>query len=287
MKKSFFTLSCLFASFFVMSVVETNAQALISTPAASPSSTVKQKLGLAEVSVTYNRPSARGREVFGKLVPFGEAWRTGANGSTVITTDADLSFDGKTIPAGSYGIYTIPDKDNWTVIFNKNTKAGGDLSAYNDADDVLRVKVPVKKMQDKTETFTITFDNITESSATLDMIWENTKVSIPVKQDVNAIVLKQIENFEKNPMRTVSNAYYQAASYFLAADLDMKKAVEYIDKAIENKYDTYWVYRTKSLIHAKMNDFKGALEAAKISLEKAKAAGDNHYARAHERRFNR
>lgn len=280
MKRIFlaFALSFLTLSF----ALESQAQSAISTPVPSPAATVKQKIGLAEVTVTYNRPSARGRVVFGKLVPFGEAWRTGANGSTLITTDAEMLIEGKVIPAGTYGIYTVPNNDAWEIIFNKNTKAGGNLAAYKDEEDVLRVKLPVKKLADKVESFTITFDNVSETSATLDFIWENTKVSLAVKQDVNAIVMKQIETFEKNPMRMVSNGYYQAASYLLGSEQKFDKALEYVNKAIELKYDTYWVLRTKALIQAKLKDYKGAIETAKKSAEKAKADGDNHYVSMNE-----
>jgi hypothetical protein len=274
-----FSIGVVLALFFF---INANAQNLINTPAPSPAATIKQKIGLAEATITYNRPSAKGREVFGKLVPFNEAWRTGANGSTVLTIDAELKIEGKPLPAGSYGIYTIPTKDSWTVVFNKNTKAGGDMGAYKGEDDVLKLSVPTKAYGEMVETFTIEFSDVTESSASLKFVWEKTKVSLKIEQDVKGLVMKQIENFEKNPMRTVSNAYFSAAGYFLSADTDMPKALEYVNKAIELKYDMYWVYRTKSLIQAKLKDYKGAIESAKISAQKAKEGEDNHYVRMNE-----
>src|SRR4028119_1620160 len=108
------------------------AQAQISTPAASPKSTVTQRVGLTDVTITYSRPSAKGRAVFGTLVPFGKRWRTGANATTTIKFSDEVTVEGKKVPAGEYGIYTIPNKTEWLVVLNKSTKQGADVDGFKD-----------------------------------------------------------------------------------------------------------------------------------------------------------
>ena len=135
------------------------------------------------VKVTYNSPriqdpkSGEKRVIFGKLVPFGEVWRLGANAATELTTTADLEVAGKKLPAGTYAFFAIPQADKWTLIFNKDLGEWGAYK-YNKDRDALRVDVPAKKIADTYEAFTIAFD---DKGTTLNLSWENTQVAVPVK----------------------------------------------------------------------------------------------------------
>jgi hypothetical protein len=129
------------------------SQAQISTPAASPKSTITQRVGLTDVTVTYSRPSTKGRAVFGTLVPFGKRWRTGANATTTIKFSDEMTVEGKKVPAGEYGIYTIPNKTEWTVVLNKSTKQGSDMDGFKDDENVARFTVKPYKLGSKVETW--------------------------------------------------------------------------------------------------------------------------------------
>lgn len=152
------------------------------TKKASPEATAEYKSNGTEMSVFYNRPSKRGRAIFGELVPYGEVWRTGANEATTFTTNRDLALGGKTLPAGKYTLWTIPGKETWTVVFNSKQYGWGvdfNSKASRDADaDVLQVQVPAGVQDPPLEQFLISFD---ETTPALVMAWDQTKVAVPMK----------------------------------------------------------------------------------------------------------
>ena len=151
------------------------------TPQASPKATVFQTVGLTDIEIVYCRPAARGRAVFGNLVPFGKVWRTGANENTTISFSEDVVIDGKTLPKGKYALYTIPKIESWEVIFYSTTNNWGNPEVWNEANVVLRTTVKEDALQKPVESFTIGIGNLTADSATLDMAWENSSVSMKFK----------------------------------------------------------------------------------------------------------
>ena len=152
------------------------------TKSHSPEETVELSQGDTKVSVFYCRPSKKGRVIFGDLLPYGEVWRTGANEATTLETNKDIQFGGETLKAGKYTLWTIPGEEEWTVIINEKQYGWGvgfDTKASREADaDVLQVKVPVEKTEQTTEMFTIEFNEGSETS--MDLIWDQTKVSVPI-----------------------------------------------------------------------------------------------------------
>lgn len=150
-----------------------------SVPAASPRQTVEQQLSISNIKIEYGRPAVKGREIFGKLVPFGEVWRAGANGSTKITFGQDFMFGGQLVKAGSYGLFIIPQANEWTIILNKDSMGWG-AYAYDAKLNVLETKVPVTKLLSKQEWLKIELDNLTENSVNLSFMWDMTKVSVPI-----------------------------------------------------------------------------------------------------------
>lgn len=148
----------------------------------SPEAIVEYKKDGTEVSVVYSRPYKKGREIFGGLVPFGKVWRTGANEATTFTTNKDLIIGGKTLPAGKYTLWTIPEKDHWTIIFNSKMYGWGvdfNTEASREADgDVAQAQVPVEVLAESLEQFTISFD---EANTTMVLAWDKTKVSVSLK----------------------------------------------------------------------------------------------------------
>ncbi len=252
------------------------AHAQIDVPQASPAATVTQQVGLTEVSITYSRPSAKGRTVMGGLVPYDKVWRTGANAAPKITLSSELTIGGKKLSKGSYALLTIAGKKEWTIIFSKKADQNGSFE-YKEADDALRVKVPSEKVSDKAETFTMLFTNIKETSADLTLLWANTRVLVKLEDiDVDAQVMQQIDQAMKGNSEK-EKPYFQAASYYASHDKDMNKALEWVNKAAQTDADKYWVLHLQAKINARQGNKKVALEAAQKSKELARKAGNTEY----------
>lgn len=252
--------------------------AQIQTPAPSPFSKIEQKVGLTDVTIEYSRPSMRGRTIFGDLVPYGKIWRLGANANTKITFSTDATIGDTTLRAGSYAMYAIPNKKSWDIIFYSDTNNAGLPKKWDDSKVLAKVSSEVYKMPVKIETFTITFDDLTSSSAVIGMLWEDVYVGIEFSVPTDELVSKSIEKVMNGPS---ANDYYAAAAYYFQEDKDIKQAKIWIDKAIEMAGDKapFWQLRRQALIYAKLGDKKGAIKAAKQSLEKAEAAGNDDYIR--------
>lgn len=251
------------------------AEAQLKTPQASPKATVFQTVGLTDVEIVYCRPAARGRAVFGNLVPFGKIWRTGANENTTISFSEDVVIDGKTLPKGKYALYTIPKIESWEVIFYSTTNNWGNPEVWNEANVVLRTTVKEEALPKAVETFTIGINNLTVDSAHLDMAWENSSVSMKFEVPTQKLTLANIEKVLAGP---TSADYFSAAQYIYQTNGDNVKALAYMDKAMEMSTEKpYWYTRLKSLIQARAGDKKGAIETANLSLVAAEAAKNQDY----------
>jgi len=247
----------------------------IKTPQASTSQKISQTVGLTEVTLEYSRPSMRGRIIFGGLVPYGKIWRTGANANTKITFSKAVTIGGTELKAGTYAIYTKPNAQSWEVYFYSDASNWGNPKEWDDAKVVATVKTEIFPMPMKIETFTMTFDDITNNSANLGMLWENVYVAIPITVNTDSEVSASIERVMGG---AGSGDYYTAAVYYLNNDKDIEKAKTWIDKAIEmSDKPAYWYYRQQSLIYAKSGDKKGAVDAALTSLKLAEEAGNDDY----------
>jgi hypothetical protein len=251
------------------------AEAQLKTPQASPKATVFQTVGLTDVEIVYSRPAARGRAVFGNLVPFGKVWRTGANENTTISFSEDVTIDGKILPKGKYALYTIPKIESWEVIFYSTTNNWGNPEVWNEANVALRTTVKEEALQKPVETFTIGISNLDANFAYLDMAWENSSVSMKFEVPTQKVTLANIEKALAGP---TSADYFSAAQYIYQSNGDNAKALNYIDKALDMSAEKpYWFTRLKSLIQAKLGDKKGAIETASVSLAAAEAAKNQDY----------
>ncbi|WP_262383918.1 DUF2911 domain-containing protein [Hymenobacter lutimineralis] len=263
------------AGAFVLTI--SSAQAQLSTPAASPKSTVQQRVGLTDVTITYSRPSAKGRAVFGGLVPFDKRWRTGANATTSIKFSDEVTIEGKKVPAGEYGIYTIPKKGEWIVVLNKSTKMGADVDAFKDDEDVARFTVKTTKLPAKVETFTINFTDLTPATANVALEWELTGAKFKITSDVETKVMAQIDEKVVKNASPNANDLAAAAAYYYDNNKDLKQALAWLQKA--NATDPkFWNVHTEAKIRLKMKDYKGAVTAAEQSKKLALDAKNNDYA---------
>ncbi|MGZ3884329.1 MAG: DUF2911 domain-containing protein [Bacteroidia bacterium] len=260
------------------SLYSTFAQTL-KVPAPSPSQTIKQSFGLGDVTIDYSRPGVKDRVVFGDLVPYGKTWRTGANATTKITITDDIMIEGKALAPGTYGIYTVPNKDEWDIMIYKDVTLGGNVAAYKAEDELFRVKVKPTALSNKVENFTIEFADLTPTSCVLELLWDKTRVPVKITCEIDSKVMKNIEatvSADKRP-------YFQAASYYYDNDKDMNKALEWANKAAEQNPKAYWVLHLKAKIQVKLKDYKGAIATAEQSMALAKAENDDAYVRNNEK----
>lgn len=246
-------------------------------PAASPTCTIKQHFGLTDVEIVYSRPGVKGRTIFGSLVPYDKVWRTGANNATKITFSTPVKLNGAEIPAGTYALFTIPGENEWTIIISKNVTQSA--LQYDEKADVVRVKATPVKLAETIETFTIEFNNITDESAVLNLVWEKTVVPIKLEVELAGKLMPQIEavmaSDEKN------KPYYQAAMFYYDHGQDLQKARKWVDAAIAAR-EAHYIVHLKAKILAKLGDKEGAITAAKRSIELAIKANDTGYVKMNE-----
>jgi len=251
----------------------------LKVPAPSPVQTLKQNFALSDITIEYSRPSAKGRVVFGDLVPYDKLWRTGANASTKITFGEEVKLEGNTVPAGTYSLYTIPGKTEWTIVINKNTTNWG-VDGYKQEEDLVRFKVKANSPNTPVETFTMGVSDMGFSSASIDLAWEKTSVSIKVTADIDAKIMKDID---AALAPTDKRPYFQAASYYYENNKDLGKALEWANKAAENNPKAFWILHLKAKIQVKQKDFKGAITSAEQSMAIAKEAGNDDYVKLNEK----
>lgn len=252
------------------------ALAQVKTPAASPKATFTQTVGLTDVTVDYSRPSAKGRIVFGELVPFGKLWRTGANQNSMVTFSDDVVIDGKTLKKGKYAIFTTPKVESWEVVFYTDTENWGNPEKWDDAKVALKTTVKPEFLNRNVESFTISINNLDNDFAHLELSWEKTIVAIKFEVPTKKAAMASIDKTLAGP---ASGDYFSAAQYYYQSNGDMKKALEYVNKSIELRggVTPFWYNRLKSLIQAKLGDKSGAIATAKLSLEGAEKEGNADY----------
>ena len=215
----------------------------------------------------------RGREIFGGLVPYGKVWRTGANAPTKIKFSDAVKIGGQDVPAGEYALYTIPNKDEWSIILSKNLKMGA--SGYKADADALRVTAKPSALVDPVESFTIAFDNLKDDGAMIVLKWDKTRVPVELTTNTVEKVNQEIATALKDPKSLEPIFYYQAASFYYEHDKDLAQAAKWVDQAIEKQQPArYFLYYKKAQIEAKLGHKAEAKAAAEKSIELLKA-GDN------------
>jgi hypothetical protein len=270
MKRIIFVLATIIASYVL------NAQ--VKTPQVSPHATLTQVVGLTDVTLDYSRPSTKGRAIFGDLVPFGKLWRTGANLNTTVSFSEDVVIKGTTLKKGKYALFTTPKADMWEVVFYTDTDNWGTPDNWDANKVAILVTVDPIALNNTVESLTVSIGNITIDSATLDIAWEKTMVSVKFDVPTQKAALANIEKVLAGPS---AGDYFSSAQYLFQSNGDLNKALEYVNKATSMTKagaDTpFWYLRQKSLIQAKLDDKVGAIATAKLSLAAAEKAKNNDY----------
>jgi len=228
----------------------------IKTPRPSPDALVIQFVGVSEVKIDYSSPGVKGRKIWGELVPFGEIWRTGANEATTITFSDAVKINGNELTAGSYGIHTIPNENEWEFIFSKDTKVDGS-STFNKDNEVLRVKAKPEEHHFM-ERMTFLFTDVTDNSASVNLLWDKLKVSFNIETNTQELFLsKAREQLSWSPT-------FQAAQYCLTNNVNLEEAYKWIEASCLIS-EVYWNKRVKAQIQHKL----GMENEAITSMEKA------------------
>ena len=255
---------------------ETVVELKITTPQPSPLGMVSQRVGLTDVAIEYSRPGVKGRTIFGDLVAFGKTWRTGANSNTKVTFSSDVIIDGQTLKAGSYGLYSVPNKDSWEVMFYTESDNSGVPRDWDDSKVAAKTTVNVQAFPINVETFTISINDVTSTTAVLGILWEKTYVAVTFEVPTDEMVSETIAAVMAASPK--AGDYYNAAIYYNQQDIDIKRANEWMEKAMSlTEKPAFWQLRQQSLIYAKMGDSEKAIAVAEKSLELSKEAGNEAY----------
>ena len=255
----------------------------LNIPRVSQRGSVTQRIGLTDITINYHRPMVGGREIWGKTVPYGKVWRAGANENTTITFPDDVTVEGKALAAGTYGLHTIPDKEQWTIIFSKNATSWGSFS-YDEKEDALRVSVKPHATE-AFEALTYTFDDVKPESAVATLRWEKLAVPFQIGVDVKAVVLRSI----KHELRSVGGftwaGFDEAAQWCLDNNYNLEEALKWENTSIQNE-DRFENWETKSRILTAMGKKEDADKALATALDKANAIQLYVYARGLQRNGN-
>jgi hypothetical protein len=265
-----------FALVLFVSINSAKAQEAM-MPNPSSGQTVIQEFGLGKVTLTYNRPNTKGRKIFGGLEAYGKVWRTGANGATALTFTDEVTFGGKTIPAGIYALFTIPTQNEWTIILSKNTDQWGAYD-YKEAEDLIRVSVKPTTAKSLVETLTIGFSDVKAGSMNLNIVWENTTVTVPLTINYDAKVMANIDK----AMAGDKKPYFAAAQYYYENDKDINKALEWVNEAEKADAKAPWFKLWKARIQLKAGDKAGAKATAEAGLKLAQDINNEEYVRLHQ-----
>jgi Protein of unknown function (DUF2911) len=261
-----------------MMIVNFVVEAQVKTPAPSPKAKIEQVVGLTNVEIEYSRPSSKGRNVFGDLVPYGKLWRTGANKNTTVSFSEDIMIGGQALKKGKYALFVTPKADVWEVIFYSDSENWGTPEKFDDAKVALKTTATPENLAKKVETFTINIGALDNDSAQLEISWEKTIVAVKFEVPTKKTALASIE---KTLAGATAGDFFSAGQYYNQSNGDMTKALEYVNKAISmtpaGKDIPFWYQRQKSLIQAKLNDKKGAIETAKLSLAGATKDDNQDY----------
>jgi len=257
-----------------------NANAQVKVPAPSSTQTIIQDFGLGKIELNYSRPNIKGRVVFkekSELAPLGQVWRTGANSVTKIKFTDVVVMGGKNIDTGTYAIWTIPGKKEWTIILNKDYKNWG--TQYAQADDYFRFTVTAESMKESVETFTMQFADIKPESCEIHLMWGTVAVRIPITTNIRDRIRKQFED-ALSADKVNPNIYYSAASFYYDLDKNNLKALTNAAKATEANPKAYYMFILKAKIEKDLGDKAAAKADAETCIKLATEQKNEDYVRA-------
>jgi tetratricopeptide (TPR) repeat protein len=248
-----------------------NIKAQIKIPQLSPNAKIEQQIGLATATISYGRPSLRGRKLLGQAdIPYNKVWRMGANEVTTIEFSEDISIEGKPVAKGKYAFVAIPDAQEWTLVLNTHSGQWG-VYNYKQEKDVLRFKVKAEVLSSTVETLGFTFEDILPSSANIVFRWENVQFKVALAHNSDAKVMAEIK--QKTSGNPSGSTLMEAAEYYLMMNRDLEQALKWSEQVLE-KTKSPFRYNLKAQIAQKLGKCSVAVEAAKGAIQYAEKNGD-------------
>ncbi|MEB0263785.1 MULTISPECIES: DUF2911 domain-containing protein [unclassified Mucilaginibacter] len=273
------TVIYLFTMLMACVTLNTYAQQEPRIPEASSTQTIIQDFGLGKITITYSRPNVKSRKIFGGINPYGQVWRTGANWATTITFSENVLVEGNKVPAGTYSLFSIPEKNSWTIILNKTVKQWGAYSYKQDA-DLVRFNVKPIDVKEKRETFTMAFANSTTKTSDLYIIWDHTGVPIRMQTDDDVQITANIDKLMQGDIK--KRPYFNAIQYYYENDKDLKKAMQWALEAEKLEPKAPWFKLWKARVQLKMGNKNAAITTAQEGIKLAKESDDDEYVRLNE-----
>jgi hypothetical protein len=262
-------LKCLFV--FCIGLTNSDIMAQIKIPQLSPMAKVEQQIGLAKATITYSRPSLRGRKLLGQNdIPYGKVWRMGANEVTTLELSDEMLIEGKTLAKGKYAFVAIPDASEWTIVVNSASGQWG-VYGYKEGKDVMRFKVKAEVLSPTVETLGFTFEDIQPSTANIVFRWENVQFKVALAHNSDAKVMAEIK--QKTSGNPNGSTLMEAAEYYLMMNRDLEQALKWSEQVLE-KTKSPFRYNLKAQIAQKLGKCEMAIEAAKGAIEYAEKNGD-------------
>ena len=260
----------------ILGATESYAQSILNLPRASQHALVTQRLGITDISINYSRPLVNKRQIWGKLVPYGQVWRAGANENTIIEFTDPVSVEGKQLPKGVYGLHMIPGENEWTVIFSKTATAWGSFS-YKEDEDALRVSVKPQPSEFR-EALAYDFDEVTPDSTLVSMRWEKVAVPFRISVPVSDVVQADLKNQLRGGSQYIWEGWDEAANYLLASKTNLPQALDYANRSIqvESRFDNLM---TKSQVLDAMGKKDEATTVRAQALDVANALQVHSYGR--------
>jgi hypothetical protein len=241
---------------------------MLNLPRQSQHAQITQRIGITDITINYHRPLANGRQIWGKVVPYGQVWRAGANENTTITFSDPVTIEGQPLDKGAYGLHMIPGENQWTVIFSKTSSAWGSFS-YKQDEDALRVTVKPQTAE-LHDALAYDFDDLKQDSAVVTLRWDKVAVPFKVAVNVNDVVTTSL----RRQIRGLNQYYWEgwddAAGYLLANKIDLDEALKDEEQSIqaEERFDNLL---NKSRILETMGRKDAATEFRNKALEKGSA----------------
>ena len=215
----------------VLLILPNFAQQNLTQPRASQQASVSQRVGLTDITIDYHRPGVKGRVIWGKLVPYDQVWRGGANENTTISFSTRVSINGKEVPAGKYGFHMIPTEKNWTIILSKDNAAWGSFF-YDESQDQLRFTT-TPEATDFQEWLSYAFDDVSANSTTVSLRWENLSIPFTIDVDVKKLVAEDMKEQLTGLAGFGWQGWNQIANYYMLNDMDMNQALGFVEKSIQ------------------------------------------------------
>ena len=238
----------------------------LNLPRPSPAATLKQTIGLTDMTITYSRPGVKGRKIWGDLVPYDKVWRTGANEATTIAFSDDVTINGQPLPKGTYSLHTIPGPEQWTIIFNKVATQLGSFN-YDQAQDALRVTAK-PHADELNEWMTFSVPALTPDSATVEIKWERLAVPFTVGTNTSQKSLAEIRNAVAAAAPNDWRTPFRGASYAVDNGVGLDEASKWVDQSIKADENINNLY-LKARLLARQGDRTGAIAMAERAIAKA------------------